>query len=746
MGKIRPVQISLIKFYSKIMKMIIAGLLMLFCTVSQAQHTFTAKIQDADTEEPLPGATAQISGTSVGSIADTAGLVTLSGVPSGSQVLLFSFVGYKPLKKRLSFPLQDSKVLTIKLESQEEELEEIVVNATRGSRTLDDIPTRVEVLAAEELTEKAVMNSANIAMLLRESTGIQMQQTSASSANQSIRIQGLDGRYTQIIQDGFPLYGGFAGGLSIMQIPPLDLQQVEVIKGSASTLYGGGAIAGLINLVTRKPGEHPELDIMLNQTSASGTTLNGFYAQRLEKTGLSLYTSANRQSAYDPEDDNFSNIPEVRGITVAPRFFYYPDENTTIWAGLRGTSERRTGGNMQVLEDEISTGYTEENLSNRLSSQLQFSREYEGGRRLVFKNSFSYFDRSISLPDYSFQGEQLSSFSEANYSFSSKYSSWIAGLNLFTDKFDRPDRAGISGRDFGYQYTTAGAFIQNNMDINPEVVLESGLRADYNFEHGLFLLPRVSMLYKITDKLSSRIGGGPGYKLPGIFTEDAERLSFRGVQPLAPGIDPEKSLGANFDVSYQTALGDNATFSLNQLFFYTALQNSLMLEDGPGDTWFFSNSDNPVRSKGFETNARFTYFDFKLFLQYAFIDARPEENGVKYLKPLTPRHNAGAVLVFEQHGKWRIGYELYYTGPQYLSDRSKTPDYWIMGLMGLRQFERFSLFLNFENFLDARQTRYGELVYPPASNPRFAEIWAPTDGFVVNGGFIINLFPKEDHH
>ena len=109
--------------------------------------------------------------------------------------------------------------------------------ATRSTRTIKNIPTRVEFINAEELEEKAIMNAANISLVLRESTGIQIQQTSLSSGNSSIRIQGLDGRYTQLLKDGFPLYGGFSGGLSIMQIPPLDLAQFEIIKGSSSTLY-----------------------------------------------------------------------------------------------------------------------------------------------------------------------------------------------------------------------------------------------------------------------------------------------------------------------------------------------------------------------------------------------------------------------------------------------------------------------------------------------------------------------------
>ena len=223
-------------------------------TNAYTQNTFQAVIKDAHTKEPLIGATAVLEGTSTGASADLNGLVTISNIPNGKQIIVFSFVGYETHKDTFEFPLSSNQQVIIFLEGGEE-MEEVIITATRSSRTIEEIPTRIEFLGAEELEEKAVMNSTNIAMLLRESTGIQMQQTSANSANQSIRIQGLGGRYTQILKDGFPLFGGFSSGLSIMQIPPLDLKQVEVIKGSASTLYGGGAIAGLINLVTKKPAE-----------------------------------------------------------------------------------------------------------------------------------------------------------------------------------------------------------------------------------------------------------------------------------------------------------------------------------------------------------------------------------------------------------------------------------------------------------------------------------------------------------
>ena len=229
--------------------------------------------------------TARIEQTGQGGAADVDGRIELTNLPDGPVRIVFQFVGYESQPITLQFPEDDGRTLEVALHSQEEELEEVTVTSTRSSRTIADLPTRVETIAGEELDEKANMKPGDIRMLLNESTGIQTQQTSATSANASIRIQGLEGRYTQLLRDGFPLYSGFSGGLSIMQIPPLDLQQVEVIKGSSSTLYGGGAIAGLINLISRRPTEERVTDFMVNLTSAGGLDLSGFLWPKVEPTG-----------------------------------------------------------------------------------------------------------------------------------------------------------------------------------------------------------------------------------------------------------------------------------------------------------------------------------------------------------------------------------------------------------------------------------------------------------------------------
>jgi iron complex outermembrane receptor protein len=262
-----------------------ALLILLLCFSIKGQTSdLQIKILSESENEPLLGATFYFEELEKGAITDFDGIATFTDIPDGQHQITISFLGFETLKTTIKTP--SVSVLNFKLKAGGNELEEVVLQSSRSTRTVKKIPTRIEYIGAEELGEKAIMNPTNISMVLRESTGIQMQQTSLSSGNTNIRIQGLDGRYTQLLRDGFPLYGGFSSGLSILQIPPLDLQQFEIIKGSSSTLYGGGAIAGLINMVSKTPDEEPALDIMLTQTQALGSTANVFYINRHEKFGF----------------------------------------------------------------------------------------------------------------------------------------------------------------------------------------------------------------------------------------------------------------------------------------------------------------------------------------------------------------------------------------------------------------------------------------------------------------------------
>ncbi|WP_149524437.1 TonB-dependent receptor [Sphingobacterium hotanense] len=705
-----------------------------------AQNTFKAVIKDSEKKEPLMGVTAQVTGTTIATISDENGQIILTGIANGLQEIQFSYIGFAQRTDSFNFPLEDTAPIEILLYEQSEDLEEIVISSTRSTRTIQNIPTRIEFIGSEELDEKGNMKAGDIRMLLAESTGIHVQTTSPTSANASIRIQGLDGRYTQILKDGFPIYSGASSGLGLLQIPPLDLKQVEVIKGSTSTLYGGGAIAGLVNLISKTPTEERDLRFHLNGTSGRGLDINGFYGQKFKKIGTTIFASHNRNGAYDPAQIGLSAIPQFERYVLNPKLFVYFNDKTKMNFGINTTIENRLGGDMLYIKGKGDNAhqYFEENKTQRYSTQFVFDHTVNENSFVQIKNSVSYFNRNTAIPNYEFEGTQTSTFTEASYTHSKEKSEWVTGVNIWTDNFKEKQMTAFPLRD--YNQTTFGAFVQNSFKATDWLQLETGLRTDYVIDYGAVFLPRVSALFQIANGLTSRIGGGFGYKTPTIFTEESERIQYQNVMPIDDNTNKlEKSYGANADINYRTNIGDDWTFSINHLFFYTYLDNPLLLQNIATNTYQFINSSGYIHTKGTETNIKIGYDDFKLFLGYTFTDTRLIENGTNTENPLTPKHRINSVLMYEIEDKWKIGLEAYYFSPQKLNDGTTGKDYVICGFMAEKIWERFSLYINFENFFDTRQTRFDNIYTGTITNPVFKDIYAPLDGFVINGGIKFRL-------
>jgi outer membrane receptor for ferrienterochelin and colicins len=705
-----------------------------------AQNNLNAVIRNSENKDPLIGVTASIKGTSLAATSNENGQIIIVNVPDGVQEIHFSYVGFNERIDTLEFPLKDTSVIEILLKESSEELDEVVISSTRSTRSIQNIPTRIEFIGSEELGEKGNMKPGDIRMLLAESTGIHVQTTSPTSANASIRIQGLDGRYTQILKDGFPIFSGASSGLGLLQIPPLDLKQVEVIKGSTSTLYGGGAIAGLVNLISKTPTEERDLRFHLNGTSGGGLDINGFYGQKFKKIGTTIFASHNRNGAYDPAKIGFSAIPKFERFVLNPKLFVYFNDKTKMNFGVNTTIENRLGGDMLYIKGngDNTNQYFEENKTQRYSTQFVFDHLINEKSSFQIKNSVSYFNRNTTIPSYQFEGTQTASFTEANYTNSTEKSEWVAGVNIWTDNFKEKQITAFPLRD--YSQNTFGAFVQNSFKATDWLQLEAGLRTDYVIDYGAVFLPRVSALFKITNGLTSRIGGGFGYKTPTIFTEESERLQYQNVMPIDDKTNKlEKSYGANADINYRTYIGEDWSFSINQLFFYTYLDNPLLLENPSANLYQFVNSPGYIHTKGTETNIKIGYDDLKLFLGYTYTDARLNQNGTTVESPLTPKHRINSILMYEIEDKWKVGLEAYYFSPQKLNNGTTGEGYFITGFMAEKIWERFSLYINFENFLDTRQTRFGSIYTGTITNPVFKDIYAPLDGFVINGGIKFKL-------
>ncbi len=708
-------------------------MLLMASTGIYAQHTIRLQIKKDEEKQLLAGATVTIPSLKKSVVSDSAGIAVFTNITAGSYKITISYVGLEEVSITVVVPQPTANLTEILLKEAEASEQEVIVTATRTSRTISDIPTRVETISGEELEEKGNMKPGDIRMLLNESTGIQTQQTSATSYNSSIRIQGLDGRYTQILRDGFPLYSGFSGGLSLMQVAPLDLKQIEVIKGSSSTLYGGGAIAGLVNLVSKTPTAKRELSFLGNATSAGGIDLSGFYSQRFKKTGITVFGSGNTSKAYDPAGIGLTAIPQSERYTIQPRLFFYGDR-TTANIGFGYITENRTGGSMDYIE-KGAPGYFEKNHTDRFSTQAELTHKLSNKEQLIIKYSYTRFNRLIQIPGYAFSGLQQSSFSEATYNRSGEKTQWIAGANFLTDDFKEKGNDPLRN----YDYHTLGAFIQNTWTPIKKLSFETGLRGDYVKQFGFEWLPRVAVLFKISPALTARLGGGMGYKNPTLFTEEAERMQFQHILPMNENTTVnECSSGGSLDVNYRTKIGD-AGISFNQLFFYTWLNKPLVLTATGANSYQFINANGHIDTKGTETNVRITYGDFKLFLGYTYAYVNTHFDHVKSWYPLTSRHRLNNVLMYEKEGRFKIGAEAYYYSPQKLNDVAIGKPYWTVGLMGERSWRRFAVFLNLENITDTRQTRFDTIYQGTLANPSFRDIYAPVEGFVANGGVRIRL-------
>jgi outer membrane receptor for ferrienterochelin and colicins len=520
----------------------------------------------------------------------------------------------------------------------------------------------------------------------------------------------------------------------LLQIAPLDLQQVEVIKGASSTLYGGGAVAGLVNLVTKTPNDEPEISVLVNGTSADGIDVSSFFSGRTESIGTTLFTSYNSSDGYDPADIGLSAIPKFERWTVSPRLFLY-GEDSELDFGISMVKESRLGGDMDYISgDRSRPAYFEDSDTFRVSSQLEYSKQLTAGRELVVRNSVSRFRRELLVPDSEFGGVQLSSFSEVHLLGGADTFDWVLGLNLWTDEFDQ-DVTGTAA-SIDYEQRTLGGFAQATWLYSNNWTIESGLRIDYDDDYGEFVLPRISLLYTGLEDTTLRLGAGLGYKLPTPFSEDAERLQFQGVQPLSPNLlEPERSVGVNADLQHTFELGRVLTLDLNVLLFYTRVNDPLALVEEATDVYFYRQPVSYIDTRGTEINAVWRWDYLKFFLGYTHADVR--ENGPQLISEalLIPKERVNMVLVYEREEDFRIGLEAYYFSQQNLASGSMSSDYWIFGLMMEKYLgDDVSMFLNFENFTDTRQTRIGPIYSGSISNPQFEDIYAPLDGFVINGG------------
>lgn len=701
----------------------------LIVVAGKAQTSIKIIVKEKQTLQLLEGAT--ISTAFSNTVTNKNGLAELNSGDSIIRVRI-SFTGFTPLDTTITSTAGDSVVILLPRDNTS--LHDVVIVATtRSNDRIENSATKVEVLSQEDMNEESTLKPGNIASILGDVSGVQIQQSSATSGNTNVRMQGLEGRYTQILLDGMPLYSGYSGGFGVLSIAPLDLRQIELIKGSSSTLYGGGAIAGLVNLVSKIPKDKPELTLLLNNTTLKETNANIYVARRNEKVGFTLFAGLTTQHEKDVNSDGFSDVPRLHSTVIHPTLFFYPSQHTSVSIGWAGSFDKRTGGDMFAIEGNKSEAhpYVEKNMLNRHTITLIAQTKSSESLRWVLKSSASFFNRNEQTNTYTFEGRQQSYYSEISLLKSARKHMIVAGVNITGERFH--PSAGTPAPVGSFNNSLAGIFVQDSYKVTPTTKVEAGLRADHHRKYGNFLLPRFALFQKLNEKWGARLNAGMGYAVPNPLNPQVKDYTIYQLQPLSSEVRAEKSYGGNIDVNFKQPIGDEGSFFVNQSFFVTHISDPVTgVEDAFGNL-FFVNRHEPVVTEGSDTYVQIEISHWEMYVGYTYTEALRKYLSTDRFIPYTPRHRAAATLVYEQEDNWRAGIEASYNGYQYRDEGGKTPDYWFMAAMVEKKLgAHFSVVLNCENLFDERQSRYESLYTGQFTSPEFRTLWAPIDGRVFN--------------
>jgi iron complex outermembrane receptor protein len=579
-----------------------------------------------------------------------------------------------------------------------------------------------------------LMTPGDIVMMLNEMGGMRVQATSPSLGAASVRIQGMQGRYTRFLSDGLPLFGEQVGGLGLLQIPPMDLGQVEVIKGTASALYGAGAMGGVVNLVSRRPSEQPATDVLFNRSTRGATDAVVFSARPLSpRWRMSLLGGGHWQTLEDVDEDEWADLPRYRRGVVRPRLFWDGGDGRTFFATAGSTFEDRDGGTMPGGSPAIGGNYREALETFRIDGgavgQLLWKERYVASARVAAARQ----EHEHLFGDVRERDRHLTVFGEAALRGTSRGHTWVLGAAVERDRYDPRDLP-----QFRYTYTVPGLFLQDDFDLAEWLVVSASGRLDWHNEYGTFFSPRISALVRRADWMV-RASAGTGFFASTVLTEETEAAGLSRLE-VPSALVAERGRSASLDV---TRAAGPATVTMT--LFASRVAHPIDVDRATG--LVLTNAIEPTTNTGVELLGVVRRAPFALTGTYTFVSARETDAGRRVSVALTPRHSAGIVGMMESEDTGRLGLEVYYTGEQrleYNPYRAASRPYVIVGVLGERRFGRFRVFVNAENITDVRQTRWDPLVRPTrAPDGRWTvDAWAPLDGRTFNGGVRIAFGPE----
>lgn len=585
----------------------IAFLFITQLVLAQEQTTITGVITDGTA--PVPFANIIVEGTTNGVAADENGSfeITLS---LEEATLVFKAVGFKTQRKAIQPENFKNKPLAIELQEDLLGLEEVVVSATRNRISKKEAPVIVKVLSPKLF--KATQ-SISLADGLNYQPGVRVETNCQNCGFTQVRLNGLEGQYTQILVNSRPVFSALNGVYGLEQIPVSIIDRVEVVRSGGSALFGSNAIAGTVNVITKEPVNNSwevnsNLGLIDGKTADRTLNMNTSIVSEDLSTGVTLYGMYRDRDAFDANGDGFSEITKLTNHSFGSKAFYRPNDNSRIGLDFTAIKEYRRGGDRIELAPQF-TDITEELDHNTIFTGADYEL-YNDKRtnNLSVYASVQHTDRKSYYGGLG-GGRTAADSIAANNAFGNTKDLALVSGAKFSHTFKNKDIL-TSGVEFqlndtedeilGYnrvvdqQVNSFGLYSQYEWKPLKDFTTLLGARLDHISVDGYYtiqniertsdisetvLSPRITLLYDITDELQFRGGYARGFRAPQAFNEDLHISSVGGEQRFAI---LSNDLESEFSNAYTASLNLTKNFNKTQTSllvegFYTTLQNPFTL-------------------------------------------------------------------------------------------------------------------------------------------------------------------------
>lgn len=567
-------------------------------------NTIAGHVIEKGTENSLPYATILIVETGRGTVSNENGDFIFTDIPEGVYTLRAQLLGYGTLEKKVTVSKEFAVDIHFAMVEEGIMTDEVVVSANRNEVSRKVAPVVVNVMGVK-LFES--VNSTDLAKALNFQSGLRVENNCQNCGFPQVRINGLEGPYSQILINSRPVISALSGVYGLEQIPVNMIDRVEVVRGGGSALFGANAVGGTINIITKDPVNN-SFQVSTTMSNMNGKVWEqymGANASLVSKDnvyGIAVYQSYRNRNPYDADDDGFSELGKLNMNTFGLRAYYRPMKSSRLSIEYHTTNEFRRGGNKFDYEP-FETDITEQTKHVINSGGLNYDlfwKDYE--HKISFFASAQHVDRN------SYYGAQQ----DANAYGKTKDLTWVAGA-MYAGNFKKvlfaPAQftAGLEyqnddlhdvmtgyNRDLRQEVRIASAFVQNEWKMDKFSLLAGFRLDDHNLIDNPIFSPRVNMLYKPSDKLQARLTWSTGFRAPQAYDEDLHVTAVGGegvLIRLADGLKPEKSNSFSGSIDWTANIGH---FQTNLLIegFYTSLNDVFYLQNVGAD-----NSGNAIQER-----------------------------------------------------------------------------------------------------------------------------------------------------